>query len=159
MVDLEHLRSEVRSLQLDCQRMYQELDDRSAAGTSQPQHQHPCAVSVGNGPVAARPVIPSTAEEEEDSAGWNCSTCTFRNHPALVKCEECETPRPLIMGHRSSSHAIPTPTSTGTQSCNSLSYSNIFGAYFFIVINHNNIFNGRCLYNYLSALFYLFGYI
>ena len=103
MVDLEHLRTEVRSLQLDCQRMYQELDDRSA--------------SVVNGPsVAARPVIPSTAEEEEETAGWNCSSCTFRNHPALVKCEQCDTSRPLITAqHQSSSHPIPTPTSTGTR--------------------------------------------
>ena len=105
MVDLEQLRNQVRSLQLDCQRMYQELDNRS-----QPA---PSMVNGGGlSSVAARPVIPSTAEEEEDVAGgWNCSTCTFRNHPALMKCEECETPRPLL--DRPTSQSIPTPPLPG----------------------------------------------
>lgn len=32
-------------------------------------------------------------EDEEDGPHWTCSVCTFRNHPALGKCEQCEMPR------------------------------------------------------------------
>ncbi|XP_025096881.1 TGF-beta-activated kinase 1 and MAP3K7-binding protein 3-like isoform X2 [Pomacea canaliculata] len=37
------------------------------------------------------PAAGSGDSEEGDS--WNCSACTFRNHPALKKCEMCEMPR------------------------------------------------------------------
>ncbi|CAG5126472.1 unnamed protein product, partial [Candidula unifasciata] len=39
----------------------------------------------------AQPVINSGDSEEGES--WNCSACTFSNHPALKKCEMCEMPR------------------------------------------------------------------
>nr|3A9K_C Chain C, Mitogen-activated protein kinase kinase kinase 7-interacting protein 3 [Mus musculus] len=26
-------------------------------------------------------------------APWNCDSCTFLNHPALNRCEQCEMPR------------------------------------------------------------------
>ena len=44
------------------------------------------------GPAVA-PTHRSICLDEEDG-GWNCNTCTFRNHPALNKCEECEMARP-----------------------------------------------------------------
>ena len=73
---MEQLKSQVRNLERDCQRMYQEL-------------------GAANGP---RLPTPPAAEEEEESEGWNCNRCTFQNHPALSKCEECESPRPSPQG-------------------------------------------------------------
>lgn len=33
-----------------------------------------------------------------EGPNWTCSMCTFRNHPALDKCEECEMPRINLEG-------------------------------------------------------------
>ncbi|KAG8123744.1 putative TGF-beta-activated kinase 1 and MAP3K7-binding protein [Naja naja] len=35
--------------------------------------------------------VPDT--EEDEGAQWNCTACTFLNHPALNRCEQCEMPR------------------------------------------------------------------
>nr|DBA26737.1 TPA: hypothetical protein GDO54_010959 [Pyxicephalus adspersus] len=31
--------------------------------------------------------------EEDEGAPWNCTACTFLNHPALNRCEQCDMPR------------------------------------------------------------------
>ncbi|XP_051511291.1 TGF-beta-activated kinase 1 and MAP3K7-binding protein 2-like isoform X1 [Myxocyprinus asiaticus] len=31
--------------------------------------------------------------EEDEGVPWSCTACTFLNHPALIRCEECEFPR------------------------------------------------------------------
>lgn len=31
--------------------------------------------------------------EEDDGVQWSCTACTFLNHPALNRCEQCEFPR------------------------------------------------------------------
>ncbi|XP_056619905.1 TGF-beta-activated kinase 1 and MAP3K7-binding protein 2 isoform X1 [Triplophysa dalaica] len=31
--------------------------------------------------------------EDDDGVQWSCTACTFLNHPALNRCEECEFPR------------------------------------------------------------------
>ncbi|XP_074156958.1 TGF-beta-activated kinase 1 and MAP3K7-binding protein 3 [Sminthopsis crassicaudata] len=38
---------------------------------------------------------PRTQPQDEDFEGapWNCESCTFLNHPALNRCEQCEMPR------------------------------------------------------------------
>lgn len=43
----------------------------------------------------APPVQPPSGSGDSDGDGeqWNCSACTFLNHPALNKCECCEMPR------------------------------------------------------------------
>lgn len=41
-------------------------------------------------------------DETEDQSCWNCSVCTFQNHPLLNKCEQCE----MLRGN--------TPTTTHT---------------------------------------------
>jgi hypothetical protein len=33
---------------------------------------------------------------DSDGPNWTCSECTFRNHPLLDKCEQCEMPRILL---------------------------------------------------------------
>ncbi|KAF4518093.1 hypothetical protein B566_EDAN007794 [Ephemera danica] len=45
-------------------------------------------------------------EEEEDGPHWTCSVCTFRNHPALSKCEQCEMPR-ISLGTDSRAPLVP----------------------------------------------------
>ena len=48
-------------------------------------------------PIEAPPGDPTGAvggrEEEAEGDNWNCSACTFLNHPLLNKCECCEMPR------------------------------------------------------------------
>lgn len=43
----------------------------------------------------APPPQPTTNSGDSDGDGeqWNCSACTFLNHPALKQCECCEMPR------------------------------------------------------------------
>jgi len=39
---------------------------------------------------------PGTSQQHGDDTegeNWNCSACTFLNHPALKQCECCEMPR------------------------------------------------------------------
>ncbi|KAG5277458.1 hypothetical protein AALO_G00117850 [Alosa alosa] len=31
--------------------------------------------------------------EEDEGTQWSCTACTFLNHPALLRCEQCEFPR------------------------------------------------------------------
>lgn len=38
-------------------------------------------------------VKPSTDPEEDEGTQWNCTACTFLNHPALNRCEQCDFPR------------------------------------------------------------------
>lgn len=38
-------------------------------------------------------VKPSADQEEDEGMQWNCTACTFLNHPALNRCEQCEFPR------------------------------------------------------------------
>lgn len=38
-------------------------------------------------------VKPTADQEEDEGAQWNCTACTFLNHPALNRCEQCEFPR------------------------------------------------------------------
>lgn len=35
----------------------------------------------------------SGSKEEDEGTHWNCTACTFLNHPALNRCEQCEFPR------------------------------------------------------------------
>lgn len=38
-------------------------------------------------------VKPTADQEEDEGTQWNCTACTFLNHPALNRCEQCEFPR------------------------------------------------------------------
>lgn len=37
--------------------------------------------------------------EDDDGVQWSCTACTFLNHPALNRCEECEFPRHFWAPH------------------------------------------------------------
>ncbi|XP_049445981.1 TGF-beta-activated kinase 1 and MAP3K7-binding protein 2 isoform X2 [Epinephelus fuscoguttatus] len=38
-------------------------------------------------------VKPIADQEEDEGTQWGCTACTFLNHPALNRCEQCEFPR------------------------------------------------------------------
>lgn len=51
-------------------------------------------------PCLPAPVEPSSKSmkpvsevEDDDGVQWGCTACTFLNHPALNRCEQCEFPR------------------------------------------------------------------
>ncbi|XP_028935669.1 TGF-beta-activated kinase 1 and MAP3K7-binding protein 3 [Ornithorhynchus anatinus] len=44
--------------------------------------------------AASRQTPQAQARDEDlEGAPWNCDSCTFLNHPALNRCEQCEMPR------------------------------------------------------------------
>lgn len=55
------------------------------------QANHADIFHVPPAPTSYQPAVNSGDSEEGDS--WNCSYCTFSNHPALIKCEVCEMPQ------------------------------------------------------------------
>ncbi|XP_046407135.1 TGF-beta-activated kinase 1 and MAP3K7-binding protein 2-like isoform X2 [Ischnura elegans] len=63
-----------------------------------PGMEHPGGVEgvhVRADPVGGTRMGPSTSSE---GPNWMCSSCTFHNHPALDKCEQCEMPRIMLEG-------------------------------------------------------------
>uniref|UniRef100_A0A3Q3JZW8 TGF-beta activated kinase 1 (MAP3K7) binding protein 3 n=1 Tax=Monopterus albus TaxID=43700 RepID=A0A3Q3JZW8_MONAL len=45
------------------------------------------------GEHGSKPVLGPQRDEDFEGAQWNCDSCTFLNHPALNRCEQCEMPR------------------------------------------------------------------
>ncbi|XP_060687733.1 TGF-beta-activated kinase 1 and MAP3K7-binding protein 2 [Hemiscyllium ocellatum] len=102
--EMQQLRSSNRQLQIDIDCITKEIDLFQAKGP----HFNPSAIhnfydNMGfRGPVppkpkeqkpVAKPSKPIIDPEEDEGAQWNCSTCTFLNHPALIRCEQCEMPK------------------------------------------------------------------
>ncbi|XP_069091283.1 TGF-beta-activated kinase 1 and MAP3K7-binding protein 2 isoform X3 [Pleurodeles waltl] len=107
--EMQNLRSCNRQLQIDIDCLTKEIDLFQARGP----HFNPSAIynfydNIGFlGPVPPKPKgtasidqrpsvktpknVPDT--EEDEGAQWNCTACTFLNHPALNRCEQCEMPR------------------------------------------------------------------
>ncbi|KAM4693787.1 TGF-beta-activated kinase 1 and MAP3K7-binding protein 2 isoform 2-T2 [Discoglossus pictus] len=102
--EMQQLRSCNRQLQIDIDCLTKEIDLFQARGP----HFNPSAIhnfydNIGFlGPVPPKPkdqrsivktpkIVPDT--EEDEGAQWNCTACTFLNHPALNRCEQCEMPR------------------------------------------------------------------
>lgn len=42
---------------------------------------------------SSEPAPAPQTDEDFEGAQWNCEICTFLNHPALNRCEQCEMPR------------------------------------------------------------------
>lgn len=57
-------------------------------------------------PPPPQPMV-NSGDSDIDGDQWNCSACTFLNHPALNKCECCEMPR---MNVTSSVMAVSSPS-------------------------------------------------
>ncbi|XP_005993418.1 TGF-beta-activated kinase 1 and MAP3K7-binding protein 2 isoform X2 [Latimeria chalumnae] len=102
--EMQHLRSSNRQLQIDIDCLTKEIDLFQARGP----HFNPSAIhnfydNIGFlGPVPPKPKEqrshvkpPKTVldAEEDEGAQWSCTACTFLNHPALNRCEQCEMPR------------------------------------------------------------------
>ncbi|XP_043924935.1 TGF-beta-activated kinase 1 and MAP3K7-binding protein 2-like isoform X2 [Protopterus annectens] len=102
--EMHQLRSSNRQLQIDIDCLTKEIDLFQARGP----HFNPSAIhnfydNIGFvGPVPPKPkeqrvpiknpkTVPDT--EEDEGAPWGCTACTFLNHPALHRCEQCEMPR------------------------------------------------------------------
>ncbi|XP_011701943.1 PREDICTED: TGF-beta-activated kinase 1 and MAP3K7-binding protein 3 [Wasmannia auropunctata] len=117
------LRSEIYMLQVECDRLADEVDqwsDRRVplgetneefyqgiyTGQSLPtrlpnQSQPP--PRLPSQPPAWRPEQSTTItsdndREERDEPSWACTMCTFDNHPLMNKCEGCDMPRLLNRG-------------------------------------------------------------
>ncbi|XP_020778630.1 TGF-beta-activated kinase 1 and MAP3K7-binding protein 2 [Boleophthalmus pectinirostris] len=100
--EMKQLRCKNRLLQIDIDCLTKEIDLLQTKGP----HFNPSAIhnfydNLGFvGPVPPKPKGTFTeggmslkARPEEDEAQWSCTACTFLNHPALDRCEQCEYPR------------------------------------------------------------------
>ncbi|KAL6261871.1 hypothetical protein P5V15_006955 [Pogonomyrmex californicus] len=122
------LRSEIYMLQVECDRLADEVDqwsDRRVplgetneefyqgiyTGQSLPTRpMNPQPPRLPSQLPAWRPEQPTTTiasdndREERDEPSWVCTMCTFDNHPLMNKCEECDMPR--LLDHRGGSAGI-----------------------------------------------------
>ncbi|XP_030637816.1 TGF-beta-activated kinase 1 and MAP3K7-binding protein 2 isoform X2 [Chanos chanos] len=97
--EMQQLRCKNRLLQIDIDCLTKEIDLLQTRGP----HFNPSAIhnfydNLGFlGPVPPKPPKEGSgkrAEQEEDEGTqWNCTACTFLNHPALNRCEQCDFPR------------------------------------------------------------------
>ncbi|XP_062857172.1 TGF-beta-activated kinase 1 and MAP3K7-binding protein 2 isoform X1 [Trichomycterus rosablanca] len=101
--EMKQLRCKNRLLQIDIDCLTKEIDLLQARGP----HFNPSAIhnfydNLGFlGPVPPKPKgtpaadssIKIIAPEDDDGVQWGCTACTFLNHPALIRCEQCEFPR------------------------------------------------------------------
>uniref|UniRef100_A0A3P8WDH6 TGF-beta activated kinase 1 (MAP3K7) binding protein 2 n=1 Tax=Cynoglossus semilaevis TaxID=244447 RepID=A0A3P8WDH6_CYNSE len=101
--EMKQLRCKNRLLQIDIDCLTKEIDLFQTRGPRfNPSAIHNFYDNIGFlGPVPPKPkdsggkqLKPAVADqEEEDGTQWSCTACTFLNHPALNRCEECEFPR------------------------------------------------------------------
>lgn len=112
------LRSEIYQLQVECDRLADEVDQWSdprvpLGETNEEFYQgiytgQPFlpASGIQPPPLPAQPPVwqPESLRndvdrEERDGPSWVCRMCTFDNHPLMNKCEQCDMPR--LMDHGS----------------------------------------------------------
>ncbi|XP_051954741.1 TGF-beta-activated kinase 1 and MAP3K7-binding protein 2-like isoform X2 [Xyrauchen texanus] len=105
--EMQQLRCKNRLLQIDIDCLTKEIDLLQTRGPDfNPIAIHNFYDNLGfKGPVPPKPPKgPTKAEsstnvrvisepEEDEGVPWSCTACTFLNHPALIRCEECEFPR------------------------------------------------------------------
>ncbi|XP_031437020.2 LOW QUALITY PROTEIN: TGF-beta-activated kinase 1 and MAP3K7-binding protein 2 [Clupea harengus] len=107
--EMQQLRCKNRILQIDIDCLTKEIDLLQTRGP----HFNPSAIQNFYdsleclGPVPPKPKgtlsvadssscksVRAVADSEEDEGTqWSCTACTFLNHPALNRCEQCEFPR------------------------------------------------------------------
>lgn len=68
---------------------------RRISVTSNKKPEPPDIPNPGAGDIAQRhrPNQRQARDEDFEGSPWNCNSCTFLNHPALNRCEQCEMPR------------------------------------------------------------------
>lgn len=112
------LRSEIYMLQLECDRLANEVDQWSdrrvplgetneefyqGIYTGQPlptRSQNPQPPPLPSQPPVWQrdmtvPMAVANDRYDRDGPSWVCTMCTFDNHPLMNKCEECDMPRLL----------------------------------------------------------------
>uniref|UniRef100_A0A3Q0RTX5 TGF-beta activated kinase 1 (MAP3K7) binding protein 3 n=1 Tax=Amphilophus citrinellus TaxID=61819 RepID=A0A3Q0RTX5_AMPCI len=104
--EMTRLRSQNRQLQIDIDCTLKETDLLQSRGKFDPKAMNNFYDNIQPGPVVPpkagkkgsqrvhhpRPLLPQR-DEDFEGAQWNCESCTFLNHPALNRCEQCEMPR------------------------------------------------------------------
>lgn len=105
--EMQQLRCKNRLLQIDIDCLTKEIDLLQTRGPDfNPIAIHNFYDNLGFlGPVPPKPPKGPTKPEgsrsarlvsepeEDDGVQWSCTACTFLNHPALNRCEQCEFPR------------------------------------------------------------------
>ncbi|XP_069746246.1 TGF-beta-activated kinase 1 and MAP3K7-binding protein 3 isoform X4 [Narcine bancroftii] len=107
--EMTRFRSLNRQLQIDIDCTLKEIDLLQSRGNFDPKAMNNFYDNIGlTGPVGAVPPKhskkeagtvtaysrrPHQRDEDFEGAPWNCNSCTFLNHPALNRCEQCEMPR------------------------------------------------------------------
>ncbi|KAM4683639.1 TGF-beta-activated kinase 1 and MAP3K7-binding protein 3 isoform 8-T13 [Amazona ochrocephala] len=104
--EMTRLRSLNRQLQINVDCTLKEVDLLQSRGNFDPKATCNFYDNIEPGPVvppkpykkehqSSSKQTPRTQPRDEDFEGapWNCDSCTFLNHPALNRCEQCEMPR------------------------------------------------------------------
>lgn len=103
--EMTRLRSLNRKLQIDIDCTLKETDLLQSRGKFDPKAMNNFYDNIQPGPVVlqkpgkkeeeqpSKPVPAPPRDEDFEGAHWNCDSCTFLNHPALNRCEQCEMPR------------------------------------------------------------------
>ncbi|TKS74635.1 Mitogen-activated protein kinase kinase kinase 7-interacting protein 3 -like protein [Collichthys lucidus] len=103
--EMTRLRSLNRQLQIDIDCTLKETDLLQSRGKFDPKAMNNFYDNIQPGPVVppkpgrkdgeqgSKPVPGPQRDEDFEGAHWNCESCTFLNHPALNRCEQCEMPR------------------------------------------------------------------
>ncbi|XP_019735745.1 TGF-beta-activated kinase 1 and MAP3K7-binding protein 3 [Hippocampus comes] len=103
--EMTRLRSLNRQLQIDIDCTLKETDLLQSRGKFDPQAMNNFYDNIQPGPVVPpkpgrkegdhcpKPVQGPQRDEDFEGAQWSCDSCTFLNHPALNRCEQCEMPR------------------------------------------------------------------
>uniref|UniRef100_A0A3Q1FRB3 TGF-beta activated kinase 1 (MAP3K7) binding protein 3 n=1 Tax=Acanthochromis polyacanthus TaxID=80966 RepID=A0A3Q1FRB3_9TELE len=103
--EMTRLRSLNRQLQIDIDCTLKETDLLQHRGKFDPKAMNNFYDNIQPGPVvppktgrkegdqASKPAPAPQRDEDFEGAQWNCESCTFLNHPALNRCEQCEMPR------------------------------------------------------------------
>lgn len=101
----DRLKKEIKHLQSQCERLTQEVDRHSESRvplgeTNEEFYRH---IYTGQrGSLRSRSSRRNTRPQQQtvneaDEPRWPCHICTFRNHPLMDKCEQCEMPRILLV--------------------------------------------------------------
>ncbi|XP_030640345.1 TGF-beta-activated kinase 1 and MAP3K7-binding protein 3 [Chanos chanos] len=105
--EMTMMRSLNRQLQIDIDCTLKETDLLQSRGKLDPKTMSNFYDNIQPGPVVppkphvkkaerghgSKPVGGAQRDEDFEGAQWNCESCTFLNHPALNRCEQCEMPR------------------------------------------------------------------
>ncbi|XP_063161274.1 TGF-beta-activated kinase 1 and MAP3K7-binding protein 3 isoform X2 [Candoia aspera] len=104
--EMTRLRSMNRQLQINVDCTQKEIDLLQSRGNFDLKAMNNFYDNIEPGPIVppkpckkdhqnSSKQVPRSQPRDEDFEGapWNCDSCTFLNHPALNRCEQCEMPR------------------------------------------------------------------